>query len=248
MSRDLRCLPGVNPDYLRQRFGKSPGNEIASGKFLSDESSARLAANCFGWFASQPEQLPIPSDCAVRGPAIRVEVEESLRFPWRGGLHPWLDAVIETDDTIIAVESKRCEPFRVGAKKSAFSPAYWRDVWGVEMAGWQNVRDALHEGRLQFSHLDAAQLVKHSLGLATQAARAGKQGKLLYVFAEPAMVSGRMVSDEARRLHRAEIAEMISWVRGDKVPLYAVSYREWIDSWTRFAAAHGAKLVEVFAL
>ena len=43
-------LPGVPEDKVRAIYGRAAGNEIASGKFASPQSSAALAANGFGWF------------------------------------------------------------------------------------------------------------------------------------------------------------------------------------------------------
>jgi hypothetical protein len=43
---------------------------------------------------------------------LREGLEYCARFPWSGGRHPWLDALAETPETIIGVESKRFEPYR----------------------------------------------------------------------------------------------------------------------------------------
>ena len=92
---------------------RAGGNEIVSGKLNSPESSTALAANAFGWFLERPSELPpFPSLPDADWPAARVEVERQMRFPWRGGCHPWLDAAVETPTCLIGVESKRFEPFR----------------------------------------------------------------------------------------------------------------------------------------
>ena len=93
------------------------------------------------------------------------------RFPWSGGRHPWLDAVVWTATQLIGVESKRYEPFRAGAKRASFSVAYDRPVWGERMNGYSAVRDRLRDGSLGFDHLDATQLVKHAYGLRTEGLR-----------------------------------------------------------------------------
>jgi hypothetical protein len=53
---DLAFLPGISVDHMLKRLAKAGGNEVASGKFASPESSAALAVNTFGWFIepSQP--------------------------------------------------------------------------------------------------------------------------------------------------------------------------------------------------
>ena len=134
---------------------------------MSPESSAALAANAFGFFLNRPQDLPSPVEALAFGWSPRaVRLEAEFRFPFRGGRRPWLDAGIETDDLLIGVESKRFEPFR--SKPSPhFSEAYWRDVWGARMRRYGRVRDELANGRLEFTSLDAAQLMKHGYGLRT---------------------------------------------------------------------------------
>lgn len=81
------------------------------------------------------------------GAPEEVEVEAELRFPWKGGRHPWLDAALVTPNTLVGVESKRYEPFRPG-KATVFSEAYDSRDWGPGMAGYDALRAALTEGRL----------------------------------------------------------------------------------------------------
>jgi hypothetical protein len=105
--------PGVPIELIRAIYGRAPGNEIASGKFASRESSAALAANTFGLFLARPFDLPPLPGCEAWGwPASAVDLEAIVRFPWSGGRHPCLDALIETSGAVIGVESKRYEPFR----------------------------------------------------------------------------------------------------------------------------------------
>lgn len=132
----MNLLPGVPETLVLSAFGRAGGNEITSGKFASVESSAALAANGFGGFLNQPDLLPpLPDLSDLDCPATRVTVERQMRFSWFGGRHPWLDAAIETPKHLVAIESKRHEPFR-GAKPAHLSPTYDRDVWGSKMAQW----------------------------------------------------------------------------------------------------------------
>ena len=130
---------------------------------------------------------PIPGFEKWGRPVEPVRLEGEVRFPWRGGMHPWPDALIGTEAALIAVESKRFEPF-LEKPKVEFSDAFWRDVWGAEMGHYQAVRDALRGGKLVFRHLNAAQLVKHAFGLRTTAHKyeQPKHPVLVYVYAEPA--------------------------------------------------------------
>ena len=112
-------LPGVPAAAVLAALARSPGNEVASGKFAAPESSAALAVNAFGWFLDRPRSmLPLPG--VPMGLPETVEIEVEMRFPWSGGRHPWFDAVISTATTLVGVEATRSEPFRPG-KASTFS-------------------------------------------------------------------------------------------------------------------------------
>lgn len=240
-------LPGVPEDHVRRRLAAAGGNEVVSGKFFSAESSAALAANAFGWFVNRPSSFPPLPGTTQMGPAERVDVEFSARFPWSGGRHPWLDAVIFTSTHLIGVESKRFEPFR-DTKAMSLSPAYDRPVWGERMARYGAVRDSLRSGSLRFGHLDAPQLVKHAYGLVTEGRRQKRRPILLYLFAEPASRAGHSIPPTSHARHREEIAAFAAAVEGDEVGFLSVSYREWIAGWLSSAAcaSHGRALIEAF--
>lgn len=113
--RAFLFLPGVPVSYVCERLTKADGHELSSGKLASKNSSAALAANVFGWFHHRPECLPpFPTLESVTAHANLVEVEYCARFPWVGGKHPWLDAWVETNETVVGIESKRFEPYRSG--------------------------------------------------------------------------------------------------------------------------------------
>jgi hypothetical protein len=210
------------------RLSKAGGNEVESGKLASAESSAALAVNTFGWFIEQPSLLPrLPG---MKSGALLVDVEYCARFPFRGGRHPWLDAVVETDRQLVGVESKRFEPFR-GHKPPSLSAAYDRKVWGSNMKPFEAMRDALRAGRETFEFLDATQLVKHAFGLVTDGVRKGKGPVLVYLYAEPAALGGKPISTMALQKHREEIAHFGVAIAGAEVSFHAISYREWLNTW-----------------
>lgn len=240
MTEDL-FLPGVPAEHVRLRLEKAGGSEISSGKFLSPESSAALAVNTFGWFVERPALLPPFPGLDADFPASKVEVEYCARFPWSGGRHPWLDAVVETPRCLIGVESKRFEPYR-DKKTVALSKAYDRPVWGERMGSYEAMRDDLRSGKYIFAFLDAAQLVKHAFGLVTDSVRKQKSAILVYLFAEPDGFNGRQIRESDFAEHRREIAVFADAVAGAAVRFHSLSYREWLSSWTRSAhavAEHG---------
>ncbi|MCP5385462.1 MAG: hypothetical protein H6916_01415 [Novosphingobium sp.] len=237
-------LPGVPEDRIRAIFGRAAGNEIESGKFGSRQSSAALAANGFGWFLDRPAELPMfPPLADLPGPVSSVEVEREIRFPWSGGRHPWLDAVVETASHVIGIESKRYEPFR-DRKHAEFADAYERDVWGERMDRWCAMRDQLRAEPRLYRHLDAAQLVKHAFALGTEAARSGANPVLLYLYAEPA--GDKAPTDAECLAHRREIDHFAAQVTGDRVRFAACSWRGWLATFHGDAAGHAERLIEAF--
>ncbi len=244
--RDGGFLSGVPADHVLDRLAKAGGNEVESGKLTSPESSAALAVNCFGWFIPRPGLLPPFPNLRAAFPAERVDVEYQARFPWAGGRHPWLDAVVVTASHLIGVESKRFEPFR-DKKSVSLSSAYDRPVWGDAMGPYETMRDRLRSGDITFKHLDAAQLVKHAFGLVTDARRQHKRPVLLYLFAEPAALAGKSIPAVTLSAHREEIARFAAAVEGAAVTFDAISYREWFAVFDGDARAHASRVIEAFA-
>jgi hypothetical protein len=239
-------LPGVPADLVVAAISRAGGNELESGKLLSPESSAALAVNTFGWFIERPDQLPLLPNLGVSDwPPVRVDVERQMRFPWQGGMHPWLDAAVETETALIGIESKRYEPFR-DKKVVSLSAAYDRDVWGDQMQPYTALRDSLRSGKCTFSYLDATQLIKHAFGLVTQANTAGKAAHLLYLFAEPKTRADKLISTEQHVSHRQEIAVFADLVSGAAVQFAACSYREWLATWPTTLQPHSAEIVSHF--
>lgn len=245
----LKVLPGVSEIYVLERLGKAGGNEVGSGKFANQDSSGALAANCFGWFAARPRLLPPFPHLRAGFPATQVEVEYQARFPWAGGRHPWLDAVAMTKNHLLGIESKRFEPFR-DVKAVHFSEAFSRDVWGREMGAYHQLRIDLMSGAQRFKFLDAAQLVKHALGLRTQGIRRSKIPVLIYLYAEPRALRRASIPQDSLNEHRNEIARFARRVKGDEVRFHSVSYREWISTWSsreRTVVRHGQALIAAFS-
>ncbi len=237
-------LPGVPEDLVRAAFGKAAGNEIASGKFASPQSSAALAANGFGWFLERPAELPMfPPLADIAGPVVTVELEREVRFPWSGGRHPWLDAVVRTATHMIGVESKRHEPFR-DHKIASLAETYDRDVWGADMGRWCAMRDLLRAEPRRYRHLDAAQLVKHAYGLASEQTRTGLTAVLLYLYAEPRDIAPLA---EVCLAHRREIEDFHAQIAGDRVRFAACSWRGWLARFAGAARDHARAVEQAFA-
>ena len=226
-------LPGITASHVLGRLAKAGGKEIESRQaFKPGKLPAALAVNCFGWFIERPEQLPPLIGLESAGVPELVDVEFCARFPWSGGRHPWLDAVVQTPRMLIGIESKRFEPFR-DAKSVRLSDAYDRPVWGGNMKSYERMRDRLRSGEERFVHLDAAQLVKHAFGLVTEGVRRHRTPVLFYLFAEPAARNGHAIAPDDLARHRNEIIRFSEAVFGDEVTFHSASYREWLGTWHR---------------
>ncbi|PTE13699.1 PGN_0703 family putative restriction endonuclease [Pseudogemmobacter blasticus] len=247
MPASFPFLPGVPAEAVLAALGRAPGGELASGKFDSPESSAALAANAFGWFLDRPAALP-PLPGVPMGRVETVEVEAEMPFPWRGGRHPWLDAVLVTPTTLVGVEAKRYEPFRP-RKASAFSEAFETRDWGDGMARFTALRHALTEGRQVYRCLDAVELVKNAYGLRTQGTKRARGAVMVYLHAAPATwASGKPVDPAAIARHEAEIADFARAVKGDAVTFVALRWSDLLKQWARTPdlAAHAAAIAGRF--
>lgn len=235
MTEDI-FLPGLPVSLIVAAYEAAPGNEIASGKFASLESSAALVANAFGFFLGRADLLPpLPGTPEKGWPASSLALEALVRFPWSGGKHPCLDVLIATGDSLIGVESKRFEPFR-SKGVAQLSDAYWRPLWGDAMAGYERVRDDLKNGLLSYKHLDATQLIKHAFGLRTavQVGKrfAGRRPVLFYLFAESkTWPDGKDIADVDRLRHREEIEDFRLRTADSEVAFVSCCYNELLDSW-----------------
>jgi hypothetical protein len=244
-------LDHLPKDAILARYQAAGGQELVSGKFANPESSAALVANAFGLFGERPDLLSLPGEGLGGRGAQTVALEAQMRFPWSGGLHPWLDVGVQTAERLIGIESKRYEPFR-DHKTATFSAAYARPVWGHAMGPYEAMRDALSAGRC-FAFLDAAQLVKHAFGLRTEGQRTGRQAVLCYLYAEPrAFPDGRAIPAAAIQGHRDEVASFTADVSSAvaDVAFCSLSYAQLLQHWAAQPklADHAAALAARFDL
>lgn len=233
----MQLLAHLPQAAILAAYETSPGREL-DGKADSPESSSALVANAFGYFIDRPGELPpLPGVKSAGWPATGVQLEASVRFPWNGGMHPWLDARIDTPTHTIGIESKRYEPYR-GRHVPRFSDAYARDVWSPLMAPYVRVMNRLKSGELDLYALDATQLIKHALALSTHCSKSGRIPVLYYLFADPvAWPDGHPVDASKRKQHAEHLAVFTREVAGAHVEFAWSTYPEVVAAW--FAASPG---------
>ena len=209
----------VEEDILHD-FLAGDGGELRGRlpKFCAVHSSAALAANSFGPFRHHPARLSLSG----LGGFTSARFEQQLST---GISTPNLDFLASGPVGVVAVESKFTEI--LSSKKAAFSPAYAEVIERLAEPTWTDIYHSLISAPSRFVHLDAAQLVKHYLGMRHALREHAAPKALLYVFWEP--TNGGSLKEFAA--HRNELAEFTMEVSPSGIEFLGVSYRELWEQW-----------------
>lgn len=191
-------LPWLTP-RTRADFEAADGDEFGrSGKrakIAALHSSSALAVNVFDYWSTCDPQ---PLAAALGLPYDIAELRFEQKFPTGvGPRSPNLDVVIRgSDRQLLAIESKFCEPF--GSKSQMLQDKYFPEGEGRwRLAGLPGAEEAARSLRLAntFRFLDAAQLLKHMLGLA----QTRMDWHLLLLWFVPSQEVGQAMDAEASR-------------------------------------------------
>jgi hypothetical protein len=206
-------------------FLRGSGGELRAGRRASQpkmhalHSSSVLACNVFDYWRVQ--------DVGLVGKVLGIEPHiERLTFEAQfptglRGKPPNIDVALwlKSGD-VWGIESKFTEPFGAPKTGAAFKEKYFPvrgPVWSDRaLPRCAALAVALNNGRVRFRHLDAAQLLKHALGL-----QASHQGRftLCYLYVDQDTPEGN--------IHRNEIAEFKVAVDGD-FPFVPLSYASFL--------------------
>lgn len=202
----------------RQSFAAGDGGELGTvgrrGKMQALHSSSALACNVFDfWTDRGTGGLARSLGVAEGGWAVQFE----RKFPTGlRGNPPNLDVVLEGRSGLVAIESKFLETYATG--KGKFRESYFpagRRMWAERgLAGAQRLAEAMFRGDVRFALLDAAQLLKHMLGLACS----GREWALLCVWFR--------VEGEAGDRHARELTAFAEMLGEDVARFRAVTYQE----------------------
>jgi len=208
-------------------FENGSGSELQDtpsrpAKMKALHSSSGLAVNFFdSWIGRDTSNLSEALDLNSEITAITFEDQ----FPT--GLYgnpPNLDVVLKlADGHVIGIESKFSEWLTAKSKSAIpFKPAYFPEgleLWESQsLPHAQQLAEAIASGEQSFSYLNAHQLLKHALGLATQL---NKPYSLFYIYYDwPGKES---------EIHREEIHCFGSLV-DSSLRFKAVSYQELFSS------------------
>lgn len=209
-------------------FENADGNELKDStnrpaKMRAFYSSSALAVNIFEyWRDSNRKVTDIATACGFcsKKNTSNMQLKFECKFTIKAEKkhHPNIDVLISNVDgttgRIFAIESKMTEPF--GSSHSIVSNEYlrtdslWRDFPGLK---------ALATNTQAFKYLDAAQLIKHILGLMNEYGEK-KKFVLMYLYYDVAGKDGAA--------HFNEIEQFKKAVEGDEIDFRHLSYQELI--------------------
>ena len=181
-------------------FGAGAGNELSDrpgepAKMRAVHSSSALVCNVFDhWRRSDPgaisRALGIPDVPAA------IHFEAQLPTGLRGTPSTLDLLVLGSDDLAWGIESKFTEPFQANKKRPTFAQSYFENEIGLwaklGLPRCQALADQMKDGRVNFRHLDAPQLLKHSLGLRRKYPR----GRLLLLWYDVDAPETKAFADE----------------------------------------------------
>lgn len=204
-------------DRSRNAFQNGSGGELER-KMRALHSSSALAVNFFEYWVDA-DRLPLRQvlglDSGIQSIAFEAQHHTGLE-----GNPPNLDVCLSLESGhTVAIESKFCEWLtRKPAAKEHFKPKYFPSgagLWAARnLPQCQVLAEDIRSKREHFSYLDAPQLLKHALGLATQL---GQRFDLLYLYFD-------WPGPESQK-HQGEVAHFAKRV-GSELRFRAFTYQE----------------------
>jgi hypothetical protein len=222
-------------DRVRRQLISGAGGELRAprgetGNMYAVYSSSALCVNCFHYWSvlmdkATASKSRAPLDVLLTACGLQSRSATGIDFEVPNPIDPsfkvapHLDVQISFDggeEKCAGIEAKFCEPYG-GQKPAGLKPVYllktalWR--------AWPNIRafaQSLSPNDLTHSHLHAAQLVKHLLGLRMQN---GSRFVLVYLWFD-------VPGEEPATRHRREVEQFGEVLRRDGVAFVSKSYQE----------------------
>jgi len=220
---EANLLKGVPFQDLRHAFENGKGQELYGDgthppKMAAIYSSSALVVNTFGPWFRDPSQIILNGHQGFKTMMFEAQVPTGLN-----GTPPHLDVRLDAKDHVLGIESKCLEYLK--PKQAEFAPAYDTINDHRAQSPWFRHITVLRKDSGHYKYLDAAQLIKHYLGLSHSVP--DKTVTLLYLYWEP-----RNWQDiEPFRQHQDEIHRFSEAVAGDPVHFESLSYLELWDQW-----------------
>lgn len=222
---EQNLVPGVKSGDFWEDLSQGDGNELFDGdkgpaKFCAAFSSSALAVNTFAPFRHHPERLSLLGFHGFTTAQFEYKLPTGLK-----GNSPNLDLVVRGDSTTICVESKFLEPLT--PKEAKFADSYSTAMATLAESSWVGVFEHLKIDPKYYRHLDAAQLVKHYLGMRNTLGGSPEKLVLLYLYWEP--VNAQEIEEFSR--HRDEVLDFTSRVSASDIQFTSISYPKLWESW-----------------
>lgn len=198
--------------HARQAFEHGDGGELVEvagspAKMRSVRSSSALAVNVFDSWTVR-DAAPLLRAMGLPDGPVTIDFEVKFPTPLRRGKSPNLDVVIRPrpggTSCGVAIESKLGEWLNPhDADQSPFASSYFKpdaDWWAtLGLPRCQALAARMQAQDVRFTRLDAAQLLKHALGLAIARADRADGCSLWYIFLD--------ITSDASRRHRQELTD-----------------------------------------
>jgi hypothetical protein len=219
-------IPGVVENDFWSDLIAGAGNELVDGargpgKFCAAFSSSALAVNSFGPFRHHPERLELVGYSGFSEAQFEKPLPTGL-----SGIDPHLDFYCVGREALVCVESKFLET--LWPKEAKFADSYESAVATLSEPMWDAVYQELKHQPDRFKYLDAAQLVKHYLGMRHTLADIMTPKVLLYAYWEPANADEIAAYGD----HRDEVEQFRERVRGSQIKFMARPYQALWAEWS----------------
>lgn len=212
----LSCL-----DDMAQGDGKElEWDNDTPPKFCAINSSSALAVNAFAPFRLQPALFQLETYSNFTTAQFEKKMPTGLK-----GIPPNLDFYLESDVSVIGVESKFTEI--LSSKQAKFKESYTKRIDTIADESWRNLFYLLKKEPELFSYLDAAQLVKHYLGLINNYGKTKTNIVLLYVYWAP----DNAMEIPEYRTHQDEINYFSDAIKTSHVKFISCTYKNLWRSW-----------------
>ena len=220
-------ITGVTREDFWKDLEEGDGKELkdsrkAPAKFCAAYSSSALAVNSFGPFRHSPDRLNLPGFDGFNSAKFERKCPTGL-----DGKPPNLDFFAAGSGGLVAFESKFLET--LDSRNAKFVESYNALIKSsLTEPVWRTTYEYLIDDSKKFKHLDAAQLVKHYLGIRNTFSECRATKVLFYVYWEPLNAEEFPVFQE----HQNEIAEFSDSVSGSEIEFVAHSYSELWQFWS----------------
>jgi len=231
----------------QKQFVSGNGQEVLSSlespaKMQALHSSSALGVNVFQYWQKRGLIKEIASACGFcnfgSNYSERIVFEDKYCINTKFVIPPHIDVVFRNSESspykLFAVECKFSEAYggraHAGLKdKYLDDVGLWTHLSALNKLAWETNRDDK-----RYSYLDAAQLIKHILGL--KACVGPKYFKLLYLWYD--------VLGNEGAIHRAEVEDFTKIAESDGINFHAMTYQELINVLDRYYRAEHSEYIK----